>query len=565
MKKQNKPSALTQTADSFFSTKTRPFIILSIFIFLFYARTLSYEYIGLDDTTLIESNFPFIKKISNLPLAFEKHVMYTEGVLDKEKDYYRPMLTLSFMLDAQISGSSKPKWYHFSNILYHILACLLLYNFLSKLKVKPLAAFILTLLFSVHPVVDQAVAWVPGRNDTLLAIFVLTCFIYLFRYLESKQSKYLNWHLFFFACALFTKENGVMLLILCPAYLYFFYRNDIKLYWKQFCIAYAALTLLWFFMRAQAIAGSITDNSVQATCSNFLNNVPFLIQYLGKAILPINLSVMCMIEDTNYLQALLALFLLVFALYFSKQKRWGFILFGLGWFILFLSPSFSARLVEGLEHRLYLPIMGFIIIGAETDGMKSLTVENKQQWIVPIIFLLGFLWISNTRLEIFKNRFQFNLSAMETSQYAVVPCVNLAGDYDIAGKKEEAIAMYRTAIQRDSVYAIIHPRNHVSYNSLLHDNLGVLYLGRQQYALAEPQFALASKQGDVYGMYHLANVYYKTNKKGAAAELWKKVIQLQPKEPDFKDAYLHLAQYAKDKGDTTSFTSYVKAYKKLFY
>jgi tetratricopeptide (TPR) repeat protein len=572
VKKQLKNTPVVQPPNSFFQNKRLQIILISLFVLFMYARTVSYEYIGLDDTTLIETNYKFIKNFSNIPTAFTKHVMYSGTNLDNEKDYYRPMLTLSFMVDAHMAGSTKPRWYHFANILYHLTACLLLFSLLYRLKVNPIATFLVTLLFSVHPVVDQAVAWIPGRNDTLLAIFVLSSFIFLLKYLETKKVNDLVWHILFFGCALFTKENGIVFPALCFFYLWLHKKASFKNDGIKLGLGYLSFILIWFFLRKGAIEGSVTDNSLPATASNFLNNIPFIWQYIGKAIIPFNLSVMCMMEDVNYIQVILALVIITAAIYFSKQKRWPFILFGLVWFILFLAPSFSARLVEGLEHRLYVPILGFIFIAAETDWMKRLTPNlspnregNRTLLIAPTIYLLAFIYITNSRLEIFKNRFNFNNSAMQTSQYSVVPCVNLAGDYDIVGKQDQAIEMYKIALKRDSVYGIIHPKNRVSYYSILHDNLGVIYLSKQLYKEAEQEFLLASKQEDVYAIYHLANVYSKTERKDQAVKLWKKVLTVQPDQPDFKDVYLRLAQYAKDKNDTASFNYYVGEFKKRGY
>src|SRR6202007_2563058 len=162
--------------------------------------------------------------------------------------------------------------------------------------------------------------------------------------------------------------------------------------------------------------------------SNFSNNIPFILQYIGKAILPFNLSVMCMMEDVNYIQVIAAILIITAGIFFSKNKRWSFFLFSIAWFIIFLAPSFSARLVEGLEHRLYVPIIGFIFFAAETDWMKNSSVSDKKTWVVLWVYILALVWITNSRLEIFKNRFNFNTSAMQTSVYSVVPCVNLAGD-----------------------------------------------------------------------------------------------------------------------------------------
>ncbi|HEX7414262.1 MAG TPA: glycosyltransferase family 39 protein, partial [Bacteroidia bacterium] len=424
-------------------------------------------------------------------------------------------------------------------------------------------------------VVDQAVAWIPGRNDILLAIFVLSSFIFLLNYLETKKRKDLLWHLVFFGCALFTKENGIVLPVLFMFYLIFITKD--KSYstfniqhstFLKLGVGYVAFLIPWFLLRRMALTGSISDNSIHSGVLGIINNAPFMLQYIGKAILPFNLSVMCMMEDANVLQEIIAIAIIVAGIFFSKNKRWSFVWFGIGWFVLFLVPSLSARLVEGLEHRLYVPIIGFIILAASPNPSKggelsaqSSPLRGDKRGALLIAYILVLLFITNSRLPLFKNGFSFNLSAVQSSKYTVTPCLDLAADYQTSGKKELAIEMYKIALYRDSVYGILHPNRRQSYYPILHDNLGVLYLDKQQYAAAEQQFVLAVACGDVYAMYHLANVYFKTNRTEQAATLWKKVLTIQPDQPDFKDAYLHLANYAKAKGDTAGFNQYVKAFK----
>src|ERR1700749_1609816 len=105
MTKQLKNTQAVKPQQNFFQNKRLQLLLISVFGFFLYARTISYESIGLDDTTLIETNYKFIKNFSNVPIAFTKHVMYSGTNSDNEKDYYRPMLTLSFMIDTHIAGN----------------------------------------------------------------------------------------------------------------------------------------------------------------------------------------------------------------------------------------------------------------------------------------------------------------------------------------------------------------------------------------------------------------------------------------------------------------------------
>jgi len=127
------------------------------------------------------------------------------------------------MIDAQVHGARGSVTFHFMNILYHLLACLLLYYLLLKLGVNPLSALALSLLFAVHPVNIHAVAWIPGRNDILLTIFALLSLHGLIDYYKKGDQKYSLSAFYRYAAALFTKESGVILL--CAVF-YFYVALD---------------------------------------------------------------------------------------------------------------------------------------------------------------------------------------------------------------------------------------------------------------------------------------------------------------------------------------------------
>src|SRR5580700_8760217 len=74
--------------------------ILSIVIIGLYSGITSNNFVDLDDTTVIVDNYPFLKNFSNAPQAFKQGVFQVYNKQDTLKTYYRPIMTLSFMLDA---------------------------------------------------------------------------------------------------------------------------------------------------------------------------------------------------------------------------------------------------------------------------------------------------------------------------------------------------------------------------------------------------------------------------------------------------------------------------------
>lgn len=150
---------------------------------LTYIWTTFFGFSFLDDQALILENLGFLRNLANIPLAFTTEVFHA---LHSSAAYYRPVLTLSFMIDSIFSGAS-PFFYHLSNVVIHLVASCVLFIFLQKIKIKRDLAFPFSLIFVVHPVLTQAVSWIPGRNDSLLALFSLASFAFILNYLESQN------------------------------------------------------------------------------------------------------------------------------------------------------------------------------------------------------------------------------------------------------------------------------------------------------------------------------------------------------------------------------------------
>lgn len=98
-------------------------------------------------------------------------------------NFYRPLVAASFMLDYALSGGPSPEEieasgrafpeisplvFHVTNLLWHALAALLLFILLARLAAPPAAAAA-ALLFAVHPLHTEAVAYISGRADMMSA------------------------------------------------------------------------------------------------------------------------------------------------------------------------------------------------------------------------------------------------------------------------------------------------------------------------------------------------------------------------------------------------------------
>lgn len=139
--------------------------------------------------------------------------------------YYRPIVELSFYLDSVLWGM-EPVTMHMENILLHCGNTLLVYLLARKIyndDETPVIPLLAALLFALHPVNVEAVAWIAGRTDPLLALFVLSAGYFWLRWLDKPRWSDMLATMLLFCTALLTKESAlafgavlILLAMICP-------------------------------------------------------------------------------------------------------------------------------------------------------------------------------------------------------------------------------------------------------------------------------------------------------------------------------------------------------------
>ena len=145
-------------------------------------------------------------------------------------EQYHPITWLSYALDYKL-WEMKAVGYHLSNILLHAAGAVLFYFVTVKLLRSALAgsasgtsilaaAFVATLLFALHPLRVECVAWATGRRDLLSGFFFLGAILAYLRFAERRGKDgssglgRLGLSLLLFALSLLSKASGVMLPVL---------------------------------------------------------------------------------------------------------------------------------------------------------------------------------------------------------------------------------------------------------------------------------------------------------------------------------------------------------------
>lgn len=123
---------------------------------------------------------------------------------------YSPLNAWCYSFIHSIAGYSA--WgFHLYSLLLHLGCVALLYSILLELKVKQRVAFFTTLLFAIHPLQVESVAWISASKIVLYAFFYLAAVKSYLAYIDSKRWLYWWMALFFFCCSFGGKEQAVML------------------------------------------------------------------------------------------------------------------------------------------------------------------------------------------------------------------------------------------------------------------------------------------------------------------------------------------------------------------
>jgi len=443
-------------------------ILLSVLGFIFYSNTLSGEFVYDDNRQIVRN--PLIQDISLAGTALTSDVWAFKGDgTETASNYWRPTFTAFQIVNYRLFGLSPFGW-HLFNVLLHIGVCLLAFLLLRRWNFSALISFAITLIFAVHPVHVESVAWVSGSPDLLFGIFFLGSLWFTQNFLDKKSAADANTNatldlilaIVFYVFALGSKEVA---LLCVPVYLLMFSGNsDQSGNYKTSIIKtmpFFIAAIIYFFIR-WAILGAISRPAEEAVSfeTALISAPAVFVFYLKQIIFPISIAAnyplrpVLQIDFFGFFLPLMISIVACFSFYLLARRSFIQKL-GLALFIFPLLPIFniSAFIPEQIVHDryLYLPLLGFLmmIFPLLQDLFTKYFKENSEKYLlifsvlisIPLIiqtFSSNFMWENDLSLWEKTVKVDSN-SAFSWSQYGVA--------LSDKGKNAEAVEAYNNSLK----------------------------------------------------------------------------------------------------------------------
>ena len=155
-------------------------LFLAATVLIVFGQTLGFGFINYDDNGNIYENSDVSKGLSLEGVAWA----FTHTQLD----HWDPLTTLSHMVDCQLYGLH-PWGHHLGNVLLHVTAVVLLFLALLKMTASMWRSAFVAMLWAIHPLRVESVAWVTERKDVLSGVFFMLALLAYGGYARHPKSR----------------------------------------------------------------------------------------------------------------------------------------------------------------------------------------------------------------------------------------------------------------------------------------------------------------------------------------------------------------------------------------
>jgi Tfp pilus assembly protein PilF len=465
--------------------------------------------------------------------------------------FYRPITFLWLRLNYAMFGLNPAGW-HFAMLVGHVLATYLVFVVVRKLTDNRGTAAVGAILFGLHPVHVENVAWLSSVNDLLMTVFLLASLLAYLNFRNGRKSKlWMAASVLLFLLAVLSKETAAAFPFLILGFAALFPRprapETSNPAWSalkdaRVSIPYLMVLVVYLAARRMMLHGLVQPLMPLSWTTMLLTGPSVLWFDLKHLLFPISSSEfysLAYVTAPGFENFLLPILFLVGAFvaagyWISKLPNPRLGVFASGFALATTLPTLYLRAIAPgnfvHDRFLYLPSVGIVILLAlaveQVSASKTLQRtgggELVKSAVVATLCTAAFAGTVSHQLQWANNILLYQNAMKYAPQNPVVP-VNLANEFANMGRYDRAFPLYLSALQRD-------PRLWLSNYSL-----GYAYYRTAKFSEAEDylQRAIQIDDEDPDQFIYLARAQMEQGELIPAAQNAERALQRAPLSPGF--------------------------------
>ncbi len=549
-----------------------------------YWPAINHEFVNYDDPEYVTGN-NHVKTgftYENIRWAFTTTLMGN----------WNPVTWLSHMVDSQLFGLD-PRGHYFISILLHGLNTILLFIFLNRITGTLWRSALVAVIFSLHPLRVESVAWVSERKDVLSAFFFMTTLLAYVFYVEKPGVKRYITIIMSFVLGLMAKPMLVtlpfVLLLLdywpfcrfdvgqCkappltsnkPAHPTTKATSNLRVLSEKLPLFFLSAVFSGIAVYAQRNAKALMSLPAYPVMQRVANALVAYVSYLEKIFWPQDLAVLYPLPDHVPISyAILAFVFLgcLTLLFLWLSRRGPFLLTGWLWFAGTLVPVIGliqVGLQAMADRYTYIPSIGLAILFVW--GIAEITGNLRYRFLIMTlassVLVLLLVVATRAQLRYWDNSITLFTHALAVTENNYVAHTNLGDALDKLGRYGEAMQHYSESLRIKPDDAFVYDKlatdldmvgrldDAVVYyekslqldpgNAQVHNNLGITLIRRGNTDEAIRQFmqAVQLDPGLVDAHYNLGMALAEKGKKREAIQQYYEALRLNPSDPEIRSS-----------------------------
>lgn len=520
-------------------------------------------YITLPTSGFVDFDDPILVHENPAVINFDLEKIF----LKSNAEDYLPMTTITFAIEHSIFGFD-PFYFHLDNIILHLFNVTLVFLFITLLFPNSILIAALTaLLFGIHPLHVESVAWISQRKDVLSTFFFISSLIF-YIYSGNKIKKYSNFifyvlSIIFFILAILSKFMAVSLpgIIILLDLLKKEKRQKILFRSLPFVVVMTIFSVIHLKLHNSIGQDSFEKFNLLAGIKNGFDSLAF---YISKSIIPLKLSafyeknvVFATWIDYSFLLSWIGIILL----YVKAKKEVAMVVFVNIFFLATIFPvlqiiPFGKRFIFA-DRFMYLPSIGlFCFIAMIIIHLSHFKTLRWFTYSAVVVIIVSFSYLTYNQALAWKNSETLWSHAFKNYPISSSISTSLASEYFKKGNVKDASIKFQQAINFDPNFddpriglAAIYmdsqnfeeakkelkiAQSISSKNPMTYFNLGVIAEKQNDLITALENYKKSVQFDDLFtsGYLNISAVYYKLDRKKDAQEILEKLIHLNPNVPE---------------------------------